>query len=558
MKKNIILIGLLFFVLGLNAQDKRPNIIFILTDDQPYDYLSCTGNQVVTTPNIDKLADQGTLFTNAHITSPICMPSRVSMLMSQFERKHGVNFNSGTALSEKAWENSYPVLMKKAGYFTAYIGKNHTPLGKNGYKSEVMENAFDYFYAGHRHLGFYPKDKHEIFKGAKNDTQIEIIEEATFDALDNNEFRLKEAIKVMEGRPDDKPFLLNICFNLPHGAGTSSMKQKEGDDDIYKSLFRNQEIPLPDHYIAKKDIKTPKLSNELLHAEDRQYIYDYVDTPEGTRERLIRQYQSMVGIDRMVGHLRKKLSELHLDKNTIIIFSSDHGLLMGQYGLGGKALLYEYCTKVSTIVYDPRIKKNKVQHMNDALVQSIDIAPTILANANVEIPSTYQGKDISSLLTSNDKSVRDFLYTENLWSTQFGNPRCEAVQNKEWKYIRYYKNENFSAKKRIEYAKAMGINVNSVLYGMNDKEIPIYRSFAEGSLKGDQPVYEELYHLLVDPSEMKNLAEDDQYKNKLEELRSVWQKEITKARGTGQPLVERFTKESSFEYQKNHPVLIHD
>ncbi|WP_044206866.1 sulfatase-like hydrolase/transferase [Flammeovirga sp. OC4] len=540
------------------AKDDRPNIIFILTDDQPYDYLSVTGNKVVKTPNIDQLANQGTLFTNAHITSPICMPSRVSMFMSQYERKHGVNFNSGTALSEEAWKTAYPVVMKEAGYFTAYVGKNHTPLGKNGYDSKVMEHAFDYFYGGHRHLGFYPKDRHKIFRGAKNDTQIEILEEASFDVLDNNDFRIKEAIKVMEGRPQDQPFLLNICFNLPHGASTSTMKQKESDDDIYKSLFRDQTLPLPEHYIAKKDIKTPKLPADLLHVEDRQVIYNHVDTPEGARERLTRQYQAMVGIDRLVGNLTDKLKELKLDKNTIIVFSSDHGLLMGQYGLGGKALLYEYCTKVSTIIYDPRLPKKKRVHRNDNLVQSIDIAPTMLAKAGIAIPSEYQGKDVSALLTDENASVRPYVYTENLWSTHFGNPRCEAVQNQEWKYIRYYKNDNFSASKRVEYAKALGLNVNSVLYGMNDKEIPVYRSYAESSLNGEQPVYEELYHLGEDPNELKNLASNAQYKEKLEEMRKVWAKEIKVARGEGQPLVERFTKESAFEFKQKHKPIVHD
>ncbi|MBB3696707.1 sulfatase-like hydrolase/transferase [Flammeovirga yaeyamensis] len=563
MNRLLIIFGcLLACVSTSNAQKKskeqRPNIIFILTDDQPYDYLSVTGNKVVKTPHIDRLANEGTLFTNAHITSPICMPSRVSMLMSQYERKHGVNFNSATALSEEAWQNSYPMVMRKAGYFTAYIGKNHTPLGKNGYKSMVMENSFDYFYGGHRHLGFYPKDRHKIFRGAENDTQIEIVEEAAFDVLDNNEFRIKEAFKVMEGRPTDQPFLINLCFNLPHGASTSTMQQREGDDEIYKSFLRDQEIPLPENYIAKKDIKAPKLPADLLRVEDRQTIYDHVDTPELTKERLIRQYQAMTGIDRLVGHLQDKLKELKLDKNTIIIFSSDHGLLMGQYGLGGKALLYEYCTKVSTIVYDPRIPKKKRVHRNDALVQSIDIAPTMLANAGIDIPEVYQGRDVTPLLINEEAEFRSYVFTENLWSTHFGNPRCEAVQNQEWKYIRYYKNETFSASKRIKYAKALGINVNSVLYGMNDKEIPVYRSFAESSLEGEAPVYEELYHLSEDPNELNNLASDDQYKDKLEELRKAWDTEIKAARGTGQPLVERFTTESAQEYKDKHPALIHD
>ncbi|PWJ37947.1 sulfatase-like hydrolase/transferase [Sediminitomix flava] len=557
MKRLIYILSIFFLPLtSLLAQEKddRPNFIFILTDDQPYGYMGVTGNPVVQTPNLDKLADEGTLFTNSHITSPICMPSRVSILLSQYERKHGVNFNAGTAVAEEAWQNSYPMQLRKAGYFTAYVGKNHSPVGKNGYKSGILEKSFDYWYAGHRHLGFYPKERHKIFSDAEEDTQIEVVGEAALDALDNNEFKLEKAIKFLDKRPNDQPFLLNICFNLPHGAGTESMQMRESDSEIYKSLYRDQEIPLAENYIAKKDIQNSKIPLDIHHVEDRQTIYDYVNEPESTKERLIRQYQAMTGIDQLVGKLRDKLKEMKVDKNTIIVFTSDHGLLMGQFGLGGKALLYEYCTHVPMIIMDPRLPKRKRIKRSDALVQSIDIAPTLLAKAGVSVPASFQGKDLSQLLTE-ETEIRKYVFTENLWSTQFGNPRCEAVQDKEWKYIRYYKNENFSASKRIKYTKDLGLNVNRALYGMTDKEISIYRSYAEEPLAGEKAVYEELYHLDKDPSESTNLANSSEYQLKLEEMRKVWAKQIRLARDKGQPLVERFTNESSAEMEKKQANL---
>ena len=176
-----------------NSSEARPNFIFILTDDQSYGMMGCTGNPVVQTPQLDKLASEGILFTNAHITSAICTPSRISILLSQFERKHGVNFNSGTSMAPEAWENAYPVVMKKAGYYTGYVGKNHAPIGKGGYKSKLMEKSFDYWYAGHGHLKFYSKEIHEIFKYAQKNTQPEIIQEGALDFLDNNQ-RLEGAL----------------------------------------------------------------------------------------------------------------------------------------------------------------------------------------------------------------------------------------------------------------------------------------------------------------------------------------------------------------------------
>ena len=540
--KKLFLIYLVFTSF-LNAQE-RPNIIFILTDDQSYDLLGCTGNPIVQTPNIDKLANNGILFTNAHVTSAICTPSRISILLSQYERKHGVNFNSGTSVSDAAWKNSYPVIMRDNGYYTGWIGKNHAPIGKGGYNSGLMEKSFDYWYAGHGHLGFYPKDNHAIFNDAIAFTQPEIINEGVNDFLDPNARKLKGALHFIENRPIDKPFMLSINFNLPHGASTRTMKLKESDDAIYKTLYRDLEIPLHENYIAKADIKKPKLPKDLLHAEDRQTGYNYVDTPKDIKERYIRELEAMTGIDRLVGNLTKKLNDLKLDKKTIIIFTSDHGLFGGQQGLGGKALCYEQTTHVPIIIFNPNLPKKYRGRKSDELVQTIDIAPTMLKMAGINKPDSFQGQDISNLAFGDKKEVRDYVYTENLWSTHFGNPRCEAVQNKEWKYIRYYKNNNVSALKEIKYAKELGIPVNEMLYSMHDPAIAVYRGYIDAPLNGEQPVYEELYHLKNDPAELHNLANNQKYTEILNTLRNQCKIEITEARGTGKAEVYRYTNDA--------------
>ncbi|MWW25328.1 sulfatase-like hydrolase/transferase [Algibacter lectus] len=539
--KKITLIFLIFS--GILQAQQKPNIIFILTDDQSYDLLGCTGNAIVQTPHIDKLANNGTLFTNAHVTSAICTPSRISILLSQYERKHGVNFNSGTSVSDTAWKNSYPVIMRNNGYYTGWIGKNHAPIGKGGYNSGLMEKSFDYWYAGHGHLGFYPKDNHDIFNDAIAFTQPEIINEGVDEFLDPNARKLKGALHFLEERPSDKPFMLSINFNLPHGASTRTMKQKDSDDTIYKTLYRDLEIPLHKNYIAKADIKTPKLPENLLHTEDRQTGYNYVDTPKDLKERYIRELQAMTGIDRLVGNLTAKLKALKLHKNTIIIFTSDHGLFGGQQGLGGKALCYEQTTHVPIIIFNPNTPKKNRGKKSDALVQTIDIAPTMLEMAGIKKPSSFQGKDISNLANGDKKEVRDYVFTENLWSTHFGNPRCESVQNKEWKYIRYYKNNNFSATKEIKYAKELGIPVNEMLYNMHDPGIAVYRDYIDAPLNNEQPVYEELYHLKEDPAELHNLVNKQDHAEVLNTLRAQWKIEITQARGTGKAEVFRYTND---------------
>ncbi|SEQ99955.1 Arylsulfatase A [Neolewinella agarilytica] len=528
------------------ADSTRPNIVFILTDDQSYGLMGCTGNTIVQTPNLDQLASEGILFTNAHVTSAICTPSRTSILTSQFERKHGVNFNSGTSLAAEAWEDTYPMMLRANGYYTGWVGKNHVPIGQGGYTSGLMEKSFDYWYAGHGHLGFYPKARHDIFDHARSDTQVEIVAEGIDDFL-SNEQKLEGALHFVDQRPADAPFALSICFNLPHGAGTSSMKMRASDDEIYRTLYRDIELPLPDNYLAKEDIITPKLPASIHRAEDRQTGYNYVDTPAGVRERYTRQLQAMTGIDRLVGQIRKKLKAEGLADNTIIVFTSDHGLFMGQHGLGGKAFCYEETTHVPMIVFDPRADVRRRGRSSDALVQTIDIAPTLLRQAGIAIPDSYQGRDLSALLSGRTNSVREYLFTENLWSTQFGNPRCESVQNMEWKYIRYYKNENFPAGKKIATAKEMGIPLNAMLYKVHDPDMAVYRSFVEGPLAGEPAVYEELFHLTSDPEEVRNLAQAPDHTTRLAAMRTAWKQAIVQARGTGKPRVIRYTSDSEAE-----------
>ena len=312
----------------LAASAARPNLIFILTDDQRWDSLGLTGNPVVKTPHLDRLAAEGTFFPQATINSAICTPSRACYFLGQYERKHGVNFNSGTALTAAAWEKSYPVLLRSAGYFTGYIGKNHVPVGPRGYESGIIEQSYDFWYAGQGMLTFYPKRRHPIFKDAKAETQVEVLAEGAASFLDPEARFVAGAQAFLQRRPADKPFCLTIAFNLPHNAGTSSMELRATDPELYRTTYRDQLLtqPLPKTYLAKADIRTPRLPADVLFTQFRQKSYDYVNTEADIRERQIREYQTITGIDRMVGAIREQLAKLKLAENTVILFASDHGI----------------------------------------------------------------------------------------------------------------------------------------------------------------------------------------------------------------------------------------
>ncbi len=539
--KNLLIAATALSVTGAVA-DERPNIIFVLTDDQHYDLLGCNGNEFIETPKIDALAADGIRFTSARVTSSISTPSRTSILTGRYERSHGVNFNSGTALSAEAWSECYPLLLRNSGYYTAYIGKNHTPVGKKSYETALMDRSFDFWYAGHRHLTFYPGNRHrKVFVDTKAHTQVEVLAEGVTDFLDPNAESVKGAIRAMEKRPTDKPFFMNLCFNLPHAQGTSTMKMLPEDPELYRTKYRDimDQIPLYNHYIPNSEIKEPRLP-ESVHIASERTGYDYVNTPEAWREMRTRQMQTVTGIDKLVGEIVDYLKKEGLYDNTIIIFSSDHGITNGESGLGGKGLCYESCIRVPFIVFDPRAKKTSGK-VSDDLISSIDIAPTILDYAGVEIPNSYQGASLVKYIYGDKKPLREYSFSENLWSNHFGNPRCESVQDKRWKYIRYYVNKNIPVSGKQKDITEMGM-VPSALQAVTMTDVMIYRSYINAPFRGEPIVYEELFVLKNDYDESTNLINDPKCASIAERLRTECQKAVTYARGEGAPKVNIVAK----------------
>lgn len=499
---------------------RPPNIIFILTDDQRADEVDYTGDAPLRTPNLARLAEEGMRFDQAFVNSAICTPSRVSFFLGQYERRHGLNFNSGTSLSPEAWADGYPVRLREAGYFSGYVGKNHVPLGPDGYDSGIMEESFDFWYAGHGHLTMYPKQRHELFRDSSKETQIEILGEATDSFLDDEVPFVDGAVAFLESRPADQPFVLSVSFNVPHGATTRTMRQLPDDPPLYRTAYRDQidVLPLPESYVPRGEIERPKLPPDVLYAEHRQTSYDYVDTAEDLREQTVRRYQLATGVDRFVGELRQELERLGLDENTIIIFTSDHGIMLGEHGLGGKALNYDPCLRVPMIVYDPRLPADRRGRHSDEIVMSIDVAPTMLDLAGVAVPAPMQGASMAPLLRGEEVDWRRYAFAENLWSTRFGNPRVESVQDRRWKYVRYFATD----RDLVEEGEP---------YGVTPAQADAYESWLTASTGGLKPDHEELFDLANDPHETTNLAGVPEHAERLEKLRGELDRLVRDARG---------------------------
>ena len=479
---------------GAKETHSRPNIIFLLADDQRADSLSVTGHPFVETPNIDQLARAGTRFENAFTAEPICAPSRFAFLSGQYERTSGLGFNSPYQVSEAQWQNTYPAQLQDAGYFTGFVGK----FGVQYYDFEGgAASKFDYWRGHDGWLPFFPKDlpgnpATQIYRDADKNVVTEIMGEY--------------AIEFLRSRPQDKAFSLSVSFSAPHNSMVSSMfpegvdpqcdsracemmghaandNPKLKEHDVYGELYRDADVRMSDDVGVDPYQFIPE---GIIDHEARKQWYAYNYDRSTEPEHLVRYHQTITGIDRVVGELVRELQAQGIADNTVIIYSSDHGLLNGEYGTGGKGLLYDLVARIPLIIYDPRAQKTDTGRVARELVMSLDVPSTILAFAGLVAPPQMQGRVLSS---AGGVSPRSEVFLESLTVAE-GNPFIEALRTDEWKYVRYLK--------------------------------PGGCPYTEDQLDfgNGEVMFEQLFHLPVDPSERENLIGTDHYHSVAEDFRA--------------------------------------
>lgn len=477
-------------------EGKQPNVIFIFTDDQRFNSLTMTGDPLSPTKHIDQLAKEGVFFDNAFITSPICGPSRAIMFTGQWERKNRIGFHkmSHNVISKESFNDSWLMQLKKHGYSTAFIGKHHTRIADKN--DTPLRANIDFAYFGNGHLGFHFKRKHKAFSNLKNQTQIEGLMEATKAYLSQNEeydyfYENAEPLtkKSIQRRDPNKPFAAWINFNLPHASSIGSMGSLKSDPAIYKTLFEDKraQIDLPAGYPVP--ISLPK---DVYGTSDLTKYYVTSNKKKLLNDKL-KMTRAVHAIDLFVGELREQLKSMNEDQNTIIVFTSDNGLLLGEHGLGGKTILYDESVHVPLIIYSPFFDNNTQGKRVDELVVGQDIVATILDMAGANVPSSYQGQSLVPLIEGKktDSPWRQEVFLENLFTDQ-GYPRQEGVRDKKFKYIR-----SFSKKQdRMQYLPEQSFTTN------------------------EKPIYEELFNIVADPNELTNLAKDPNYAKELEYYRA--------------------------------------
>lgn len=380
---------------------KRPNIIFFLADDLRWDALGCTGNPVIQTPAIDALAEGGVRFTNAFVTTSICAVSRASYFTGQFESRHRIA-GFGTPLTPEQWADTYPAILRKAGYRTGFIGK----WGLGG---DMPENEFD-DWAGYPGQGkYFEKDdpKHLTVKLGE------------------------KALQFVESSAGKGPFQLSVSFKAPH-VEDADPKQFLPDPQ-FDNLYTGVKVPVPP---TATDAAFNAMPPFIQDSEARKRWDKRFPNPEKHQDSVKNYYRLINGIDRVVGLVMAKLDELKIRDNTVVIFSSDNGFFLGEHGLAGKWFPYQESIRIPMIIHDPRLPKSRRGQTADPFALNIDVTATILELAGAKIPEACQGRSLLPFVHGKSPKWRqDFFYEHH-----FEHPRIvqsEAVVNRQWKYIRY-------------------------------------------------------------------------------------------------------------------------
>ncbi|MHC4626830.1 MAG: sulfatase family protein [Planctomycetota bacterium] len=387
----------------------RPNILFMLTDDQRFDDLGCMGNKIIQTPNLDKLAADGVIFNNVFVTTAICCSSRASILTGQHMRRHQI-YDFATPLSSEAMDSTYPVLLRKAGYRTGFLGKMAI-----GTPSKEL-----------RHLSL-PADKFDFWFGFPQSINFRQVVDGKEKFLTT--LLAEKAIDFLRTNPADKPFCLSISFKEPHGPWNFF-------DPDAPDPYEKTEIPPPASYTKTDYEAQPEFLRRSLNGSG--------EWPEDPHKRFINNartcYRLITGMDSAVGRIVAALKELGLYDNTLVIFTSDHSSLRGTHGLFGKWIMYEESIRAPLIVRDPRLPAELCGTRRDQMVLNIDFAPTMLAMGGVAIPRQMQGRDFGPLLRNEPVEWRSEWFYEHTYNTK--PPRrpiakSEGVRTERWKYIRY-------------------------------------------------------------------------------------------------------------------------
>jgi len=445
----------------------KPNILFIFSDDHALRTLGAYAGSINKTPNLDRIAHEGAIFNNSFVTNSICCPARASIMTGKFSTANGVIGNS-SAWNGQQWV--YPREIGKAGYQTALIGKWHLKGDPtNEYQHwEVL--------SGNGRQGSYYNPEFLSKSGTSTVTGY------------STEIITDKALTWLKQRDATKPFLLSLQYKAPHTPRTPAIKNMGSYDDVDfpepDTLFDDYATRQPcvaktwmgikglhgegigqspsQEELAAHPEKMPKFLQEM-NPDQRAAWHKFYDPRnlkyqnlkaagklEGREEiraiyqRYIKDYVRCVdSMDENIGRILAYLDETGLAKNTIVIYSSDQGFFTGEHGWAEKRWMYEESFKTPLLMRWPGTIAPGT-HI-DALVQNIDLAPTLLTAAGIAVPKEVHGRPLQPVLggTTPPDWRKDLLYTYYDGGTpespgEYNMPRHMGVRDDRYKLISFF------------------------------------------------------------------------------------------------------------------------
>ncbi len=392
------------FTLQISAQE-QPNIIFILIDDQRYDFLSFLDHPWIETPHIDKLAENSFYFDEAFVTTSLCSPSRASILTGLYAHSHAVIDNDTPLPTDLP---TFPIELQKAGYHTAFVGKWHM-----GGDNDMPRKGFDHW-VSFKGQGKYfdPQLNVDGNQVSKQGYTPDILTDFVVDYLKTR-------------KNSDQPY----CLFLSH----KSIHENFSPAPRHKGKYADQEIPLEDVTTSKGLPQWTIEQVDSWHGSKREFpnsgYRDY--------QRFFQLYsECMLGVDESVGRVTSYLEKNGELENTVIIYFSDNGYMMGEKALIDKRVMYEESIRVPAFIHWPE-KLSATR--NDAFFLNIDIAPTILDIAGVAKPETMHGESILPIVMGSDTSWRqDFIYEYFIDPNAVQTPTIFGLRTKRYSYMTYH------------------------------------------------------------------------------------------------------------------------
>jgi arylsulfatase A-like enzyme len=391
--------------LAAGAGGKRPNIVFLLTDDHRWDALGCMGNRIIKTPEIDRLAGRGVVFENAFVTTSICCASRASIFTGQYARRHGVHgFNK--PFTEEQFRQTYPQLLRRSGYRVGFIGKYG--VGDNAPPSA---EHFDYW------KGFPGQGRY--------------MQKVNGQTVHLTDVMAEQAEEFIGGCKADQPFCLSVSFKAPHAQDEDPKQYLYAPR--HKDLYADVTVPVPPTAAEEYFQTQPQFIRE---SESRRRWELRFATPENYQEMVKSYFRLITGVDEAVGRIVAALRRSGLAENTVIMLMGDNGYYLGEHGLADKWFMHEESIRVPLVMYDPRLPDAQRGTRRREMVLNIDVAPTILELAGAEVPRGMQGRDLGPLVQGKKPAWRGEFFYEHLFEHKTI-AKTEGVRTERWAYWRY-------------------------------------------------------------------------------------------------------------------------